>query len=95
MTSDAQLVGMIAQIIALSALLASKPRMVVIQGLLLLPHLIVSFPRHRCHLRSLRRIVQDALRFLLTWTLSKKFRLTVDLHRPVLVIHTSSCRGSG
>ena len=46
-----------------------------------------SLPRHRCHLQSLRRIVQDALRLVLTWTLSKKFRLTLDFHRPVLVIH--------
>ena len=67
--------------------IARFPHMVVIKGLLLLPHFIASLPRHRCYLRVLRRIVQDASRLVLTWTLLKKFRLTVDFHQPDPVIH--------
>ena len=62
---------MIGPITALTALLASKPHMVVIKGLLPLPHFIAYLPRQRYHLLSLRRIVQDNLRLVLTWTLSK------------------------
>ena len=88
---DAQRVRMIGPIRALNALLASRPHMVVIKGLIPLPHFIAYLPYQGYHLLSLRRIVQDALRLVLTWTLSKRFRLTVEFHRPVLVIH-NCCR---